>query len=202
MGDSWSGPVKQDWRNRNRIKTPWGTRWLTVPCGSHGRRLINQVELPDPRWQHDHWEAISRAYSRTPFFAEYRDFFAELYLGKQWERLAEMNRAFVTGICRELLGVETRFRDSTDYDLHGAKTDRLLDLLGQEGAAVYLTGPTARNYLDEHAFRDQGVDVEWMDYGGYEEYAQLFPPFEHGVTVLDLIFNEGPNARNLLKSSA
>jgi hypothetical protein len=75
----------------------------------------------------------------------------------------------------------------------------LLDICTQAGATTYLSGPSARGYLDEAGFRTAGVQVEWMDYGGYREYPQLHPPFEHGVTILDLLFNTGSAARGYLK---
>ena len=186
--------TKSDWRNRNRVKTAQGVRWLTVPCGSPGKRLIDQVELRDPGWQRTHWEIISQAYARAPFFGYFRPFFEDLYLGRRWYSLAEMNRAFVKKICREILGITTVFRDSTEFHLRSNKTARLLDLLHQAETGSYLSGPAARDYLEEGAFRDQGIALEWMDYSGYPAYPQLHGSFEHRVTVLDLLFNVGADA--------
>lgn len=186
--------TKNDWRDRNRIKTSQGTRWLNVPCGRHGKRLINQVELHDPTWQRDHWKTITQAYSRAPFYANYRAFFEELYLGRRWDMLFEMNRAFVTGICQEILGIETIFRDSSEFCLKGTRTDRLLDLLEQEGTERYLSGPAARSYIDERAFLDRGIALDWMDYSGYPIYPQRHGPFEHRVSILDLLFHVGADA--------
>ncbi len=184
----------RDWRNRNRIKTAQGLRWLTVPCGSCRSRLINQVALHDPGWQEVHWNTLSRAYARAPFFADYRDFFEALYLGRRWRSLSEMNRTFITRICREILGIRTSFRDSTEFDLTAAKADRLLELLEQIGADSYLSGPAARDYLDTRLFEERGIAVEWMDYDGYPAYPQLHGPFEHRVTLLDLLFHVGDDA--------
>lgn len=186
--------TKNDWRNRNRIKTSHGTQWLTVPCGSSGSRNIDQVELRDPRWQRTHWKTISQAYARAPHFPTYRDFFAELYLGRRWNTLCELNHAFVESICREILHIETRFRSSSDYELPTGRNERLLDLLVQVDADRYLSGPTAAKYIDEPSFQDRGIGIDWMDYSGYPIYPQLHGGFEHQVTVLDLLFHVGADA--------
>ena len=70
----------------------------------------------------------------------------------------------------------------------------------QAGANEYLSGPTARGYLDEELFRSEGIALRYMDYSGYAEYEQLYPPFEPRVSVIDLIFNKGPGAGKYLKS--
>lgn len=184
----------RDWRNRNRIKTAQGLRWLTVPCGSHRSRLINQVDLQDPGWQESHWETLSRAYAQAPFFDDYRAFFEALYLGNRWHTLSRMNQTFIESICRDILGIQTLFRDSTEFDLTASKADRLLELLEQIGADRYLSGPSARDYIDTRVFRDRGITVDWVDYEGYPAYPQLHGPFEHRVTLLDLLFHVGDDA--------
>ncbi len=80
------------------------------------------------------------------------------------------------------------------------QTEKLLGICQQAGADVYLSGPAAKEYFDEAVSEEMGISVEWMDYSGYTVYGQLYSPFEHGVTILDLIFNEGPNATNYMKS--
>ena len=82
----------------------------------------------------------------------------------------------------------------------GGQTERLVDLCKQVGATRYLSGPSARDYLDEGLFAREGIEVTYIDYTGYPEYRQLHPPFEHGVSILDLLFNEGPNASSFMKS--
>jgi hypothetical protein len=100
-----------------------------------------------------------------------------------------------------MLEIKTIIRDSREFVLADGKSERLLALNQDLGATTYLSGPAAKDYLDESIFTAAGINVEWMDYSGYAEYNQLFPPFEHGVSVIDLIFNEGENAKNFLKSS-
>ena len=105
-----------------------------------------------------------------------------------------MNQALVRHIASEFLGITTQFAESQALPLEGRKQDRLLDLLVACHAKVYISGPAARAYVDADRFEAAGIELVWKDYGGYPEYPQRHPPFEHGVTVLDLLFNVGPDA--------
>jgi hypothetical protein len=112
--------------------------------------------------------------------------------------LSKINYIFLKSIC-EYLGITTKISRSIDYKLSEGKTERLVDLCLQANATHYLSGPSAQNYIDKKIFDEKQIVLEWMDYSNYKEYAQLNPNFEHGVSVLDLIFNEGLNSRNFLK---
>jgi len=186
--------TSRDWRSRNRIKAAGGTHWLTVPAGANRNRLICEVALDDPAWQEKHWKTLCHSYSRAPFFRQYAPFFEELYLGQAWANLSEMNQSMTQRIARELLGIRTTFTDSRSYAAQGAKLDRIIDLLRLSGATSYLSGPLAANYLEPPKFAALGMDLQLKDYTDYPEYPQLYPPFEHAVSVLDLIFNAGPRA--------
>lgn len=186
--------TKGDWRNRNRFKTSGGPRWLSIPVGASEHRRICDVQLPGPAWARDHWRRLREAYRHAPFFPEYREYFEDLYLGRRWNGLAEMNQAFIMGISGQLLGVTATFRRSDEFDLRESKGARVLELLRKIGATEYVSGPAARQYITDGAFVDAGVTVVWKDYSGYPEYAQLHPPFDHHVTVLDLLFHTGPRA--------
>lgn len=186
--------TKGDWRNRNKIKTPKGPEWLTVPCGTSEHRLICDVELASTDWQRKHWNLIQTHYLKTPFFKQYRAFFEEIYLGRPWANLSEMNQYVIKAISIELLGIAVKFDDSRRYDLKSAKANRVIELLKKSGATTYLSGPAAKSYLDESAFATEGICLEWMSYADYPEYPQLHPPFDHGVSILDLLFNTGPDA--------
>jgi len=197
--------TKEDWRSRNRIKTQAGPKWLTVPCGSKLNRLICEVQLQDHRWQRKHWSMVRHNYAKAPHFKDYREFFEEFYLGRNWKTLAELNQSLITRVSRELLGSTTEFADSRDYDLGREKSrdERWLELLHRVGTRNFVLGPSARNYLDEARqaeIESGGIRLVWMDYSNYPEYHQLFPPFEHHVSIVDLILNEGPNAGKFMKS--
>ncbi|RPH94412.1 hypothetical protein EHM69_07525 [candidate division KSB1 bacterium] len=192
--------TKNDWRNRNLIKTQNGMQWLTIPVqhGSLSQR-IRDTKVADNRWPKKHWNAISGSYARAPYFMEYREWFEELYLGCTEEHISQINYRFITAICG-LLGIPTKISWSWDYNLSEGKTERLVDLCRQTGSNIYISGPAAREYIQEDLFREAGVELRWMDYSGYPEYRQLFGPFVHGVSVIDLILNEGPNAVKFMTS--
>jgi len=191
-----------DWRNRNRIKTPHGTQWLTIPirhASRHGQR-IDEAEVADPRWAERHWRTLAQSYARAPWFHRYRDRFEALYRETADEPLlSQVNRRFIDAICHEL-GITTTISSSAEYGIPGDGSERVLALCLASGAERYLSGPRARAYLDEAAFSDAGVTIAYMDYSGYPEYPQVHPPFDHHVTGLDLLFNAGPDAPRYLKS--
>ena len=124
-----------------------------------------------------------------------------LYLGSHESFLSQINYAFLTAICK-ILGIDTRITWSDEYTSVEGKTERLVNICKQAGATTYISGPAARDYIDQTLFNDENISLEYMDYSSYPEYRQLFPPFEHGVSIIDLIFNEGPDARKYMKSFA
>jgi hypothetical protein len=194
--------TKNDWRNRNRIKTAQGVAWLTIPVEHSGRfgQRIDEVHVAGDRWRLKHWRSIVQSYGSAPFFAAYRDRLEALY-AESTERLSEVNRRFLEVLC-ELLGVRTRISSSTDYAAVNGRTERLVEICRVLGAETYLSGPAARDYLDESLFAATGISVEYIDYSDYPEYPQLHPPFEHRVSVVDLLFAVGPEAPRYLKFGA
>ncbi len=191
--------TKNDWRNRNRIKTPAGTEWLTVPVGSDINRRIRDVELPlNSPWPKKHWKTLVQNYRKAPCFEEVASLVEPLYRQESFTRLSTLNRAFIEVIC-SYLGIATRLSNSWDYRLSGEKTERLVSLCLQAGAEEYLTGPSAKGYLDEALFEERGIRVTWFDYGGYPPYPQLWGDFVHEVSVIDLLFNCGREAPRYMK---
>ncbi|MCK9482633.1 MAG: WbqC family protein [Bacteroidia bacterium] len=192
--------TKNDWRNRNKLKTSQGMQWVTIPVRQDGlEQKIKDTKVSSKNWNIKHWRTISQSYSKSKFFSDYKDIFEELYLGCNEEYLSEINYKFISAI-NTILGIQTKIRWSSEFELVEGQTEKLLGICKQAGATNYLSGPAAKGYFDEELARQEGIQVEWMHYSGYPEYDQLHPPFEHGVSVLDLIFNKGSNARNFLKS--
>ena len=186
--------TKNDWRNRNKIKVAGGTSWLTIPVSACSGELIGDVGLSDRRWAGKHWKSFVQYYSRAPYFKYYRSFFEQTFLGERWDNLSQLNQSLIQHVAREFLGIKTEFRDSREYNATGAKLERLLDLLSKSGAGRYVSGPAAKDYIDEEAFIQAGVELVFKDYSGYPEYSQFHPPFDHSVSVLDLLFHVGPDA--------
>ncbi len=184
----------RDWRTRNVVKTANGLHWITVPVGADRHRRIFEVSIPSPDWQARHWAILQQNYGKCPHFARYRPWLEHVYRGTTWTSLSELNQSTIRHIAREFLGITTEFADSRSFAAEGRKLDRLLDIVRKAGATSYLSGPAARDYIAPERFAEIGVELRWKDYAGYPEYPQRFPPFEHGVSVLDLLFNVGPDA--------
>jgi len=193
--------TKNDWRNRNRIKTANGLQWLTVPVSVKDRlhSRIDEVQVANDSWRIKHWRAIRENYCRTPFFADYKDSFEKFYMEETEKNLSCVNSALIKMIC-SLLGITTRIRSSNEFTLGDDRNHRLVQICEQLGANQYLSGQAASAYLDLELFNEKGINVVWADYSCYSEYQQRFPPFEHRVTVLDLLFNVGPRSRDFLCS--
>jgi hypothetical protein len=186
--------TKNDWRNRNRIKTVRGLTWLTIPVGTDEHRLINQVLLPAGReWRGKHWRMLVQSYEKAPHFLHYETFFREMYAGGPWRTLSELNQFLIKTIARDFLGITTEFVDSTSFKLTSQKQNRVFELLKAVGATTYISGPAAKSYLDPARFAREGIELIWKDYSGYPEYPQPHPPFEHAVSIVDLLFCTGPD---------
>ena len=193
--------TRRDWRNRNKIKTSNGLAWLTIPVEVKGKyfQKINETKITDKDWGKQHWNSIRHSYSKCPFFADYKNIFEELYVNCDEELLSFINYRFII-VINKILGITTKISWSNDYELVDGKTERLVGLCKSAGATDYLSGPAAKDYIVEDFFEKENIKLHWMDYSGYPEYDQKYPPFEHGVSILDLIFNEGPNFQKYMKS--
>ena len=194
--------TRRDWRNRNKVKGPNGPQWLSIPVGVKGKYLqkINETLVRDHGWARKHWQTLRGFYAKSPFFKDYADELEALYTrAGEMDRLSEINYVFINAINR-WLGITTLIKWSSDYVLVDGKSERLLGICKDTDAATYVSGPAARGYLDAQLFAAEGVQIEWMDYSDYPEYPQVHGPFEHSVTVLDLLFQCGPNAPRMMKS--
>ncbi|MBC7602568.1 MAG: WbqC family protein [Ramlibacter sp.] len=192
--------TRRDWRNRNQIKTPQGVQWLTVPVRVKGKydQKIRDTEIDGSDWAVAHWKALAQNYARAPHFAEIAVWLEPLYRTASYTHLSELNRRFIEVVCA-YLEIDTVISDSRDYPLLEGKTERLADLCAQAGGTEYVSGPSARDYVDESVFENSGIKLTWFDYAGYPEYPQLWGEFAHSVTVLDLLFNCGKDAGRFMR---
>ena len=193
--------TRRDWRNRNQIKTRDGVKWLTVPVEVKGKyfQKINETRISEPDWGEKHWSTIKHNYSKAKYFSEYKNIFEELYLNDKEEFLSIVNFKFISAVC-EILGIKTKMRWSGEFKLLEEKTERLVDICRTAGATDYYSGPAAKAYMNEELFEKENIKIHYFDYSGYPVYDQLYGEFTHAVSILDLIFNEGPNATNFMKS--
>ncbi len=188
---------KGSWRNRNLIKTPSGPKWLTVPVQKKGlnKLRIDQVSLSNNTWQLEHLSKLENSYRSAPYWNHYRPLLADLYETQEWGNLSKMNQLFTRRIAKELDICSTDIINAGDLNLAECSdsTSRLINILTCLDADTYISGPSAKNYLDTGLLKAAGLTTVWKEYK-YPDYPQLYPPFEHGVSVLDLLFNIGPGA--------
>jgi hypothetical protein len=191
--------TRRDWRNRNKIKTSNGTQWLTIPVDVKGKyfQKINETKISDKGWTVNHWQQIKQNYAKAKNFKKYKDIFEELYLSCKEEYLSEINHKFIIAI-NQILEIKTKIRFSSEFEIYGDQTEKLINICKQCNTTVYISGPAAKTYFDEQLAKKENIQIKWMNYDNYKEYEQLYPPFEHGVTILDLILNT--DAKKFMKS--
>jgi hypothetical protein len=182
---------KHGWRNRNRIKSPNGPLWLTVPVLNKGKFKQTNLEVEiDNRqpWARKHIATIRQLYARAPCLGTYLPRLEEL-LCAGWSNLVELDVAVIELIC-EWLHVKRKMLRSSQLAVPGAKSERLMKICQHLGAKHYLSGDSARDYLDIGLFSANGISVEWQEYK-HPIYPQLHGAFIPYLSVLDLLLNVG-----------
>ncbi|MCE3268197.1 MAG: hypothetical protein K0R49_449 [Burkholderiales bacterium] len=192
--------TKRDWRTRNQIKTANGLLWLIVPVkkSPRGTKIfeINISQIED--WQENHYQNIVNAYKKSPYFHDYVSLLEKIYLKQKWVNLSEFN-IYVTKLICEILGIKTKFINSKDLLTSGNKDDKLIEICKNVGADFYLSGPAAKDYINNQKFVDAKIQLAYINYN-YPMYKQLYGEFNHYVTVLDLLLNCGEDSVNYIKN--
>ncbi|MEM4313263.1 MAG: WbqC family protein [Thermoplasmata archaeon] len=195
--------TRRDWRNRNLIKTSQGIKWLTIPVEVKGKffQKIRDTKVRDKKWVKDHLKTLQFNYAKARCFKEVFPLLEELYLqAEKLDYLSEINFLFLQKISDYLNIKKTiKFCWEYPYDIEKDKNQRLIEICKLANATDYYSGPAARNYIDIELFKQNHINVHWLDYSGYKEYEQLYPPFEHGVSIIDLLLNMGKESKNYLK---
>jgi len=192
--------TRRDWRSRNKIKTAQGPIWLTVPVlfSQAEPTAVNQTRIDySSNWRTKHLRSVEQSYSAAPFFKNYFDKYAEC-INRDADTISKLNQTLIRWICGEL-AITTELIDSQMLSPQGQKTDRLLDILSKVGATTYISGPAAKDYIENDKFKTKSIGLQYKTYV-YKPYPQLYGEFEGSVTVLDLLFNCGPESRSFLSS--
>lgn len=186
---------KRGWRNRNRIKTSTGPIWLSIPVFNRGAQTehipINDIRIVwDRPWNQEHWNSIRLAYCKAQYFAQYAELVEEFY-AKKPEMLADFTIETTIALARAIGIDRTRFlRSSQIAGIEGIKTDRLISILKKVEATHYISGPSAKDYIENEKFTEAGITLEYIQYD-YPEYPQLYPPFDPQVSIIDTLFTMG-----------
>jgi len=189
--------VRRSWQRRNKIKVPGGDfTWLTVPVEKDFGQEIREVEIKDNDWQEKHWKSIRHSYANAPYFDEYGSVFEDIY-EQDWESLLELDVTIIDEVV-DLLGIDdTEFVYSSDLDIEGEKTDRLLSVLDEIGADEYISGPAAEDYMEVEKFERESIDLYWHRFD-HPEYPQQHGEFVSHLSVIDLLFNMGEDSLELI----
>lgn len=186
---------KHGWRNRNQIKTAQGKHWLTIPV--HSKGVTGGISIQDVRidsskpWAKTHLKSLLTAYNKAPFFRQYMPLLESMYEARHDEFLADFTIETTVTLARTLGITSVQFMRSSDLrDITGQKTDRIINILKQVNATHYISGPSARDYIELEKFEEAGITLEYMEYH-YPEYPQLYPPYDPYVSILDLLFMVG-----------
>ncbi|NEN23403.1 WbqC family protein [Cryomorpha ignava] len=194
--------TKRDWRNRNKIKTPNGLIWLTIPVNVKGNyyQKISETRISEPGWAKKHLRSIELNYKKAACFDSVFPIIESWYNEvENFEFLSEVSHFFLENVCNQF-GIQTQLVNSSKYDIKGSKTDALISVLEQIGNVdTYISGPAAKDYMEMDEFAKRNIEVEWMNYGAYPAYRQLHNGFEHRVSIIDLVLNSGFNRDLILQ---
>lgn len=195
--------TKNDWRNRNLIKSKMGLQWLTIPVETRHKSLqkINQAKVVPTNWAQKHLLTIKHNYAKAAYYKYYLPFFEDLYNNCKYRYLVDVNSYFLANICN-LLDIKTTIVQSSDYDLKSAdKSERLVEMCNKINVTDYYSGPAARSYIKDELFNEANIDLHYLDYSNFPAYKQLYLPFLHEVSILDVILNNGSEAKNFINKS-
>ena len=187
-----------EWQNRNRIKTPNGVQWLTVPVHHSQGEQIWDIRIDNLKpWRRKHAQALATNYARSPYAAQYANDLEVIY-SEDWQRLAELNHALI-GLLTGWLGIDTPTLCSSELDYAGRATEALISICKEVGADTYLSGPGGRDYLETERFAAEGLTLLFHDVE-HPVYEQPFGEFVPGLSAVDLCFNCGPQSLALIQA--
>jgi hypothetical protein len=188
---------KNEWQNRNRIRTASGWQWLTVPVTYSFGDRIRQVSVNTAeKWREKHGKSLYYNYSKAEYFRKYYPIFEEAF-SREWEKLAELNVFFIRELAA-VIGIDTQVVFSSGIETRASATGRLVEICSAFGADVYLSGQGGADYLDEELFAEAGIELEYQSYSP-AEYDQVYKPFIPGLSVADMLFCTGPGCLKTIR---
>jgi hypothetical protein len=189
---------KNEWQNRNRIKTAQGWQWLTVPVIHRLSQKIYEVKINNTvAWGKKHLQALITNYSKAAFFKEHIAFFEQTY-AQEWSSLVDINIHIIHYLAKALGLSDKKLVRASGYELRDEATERLIDLCKHLRGDVYLSGKDGPKYLNLALFEKEGIQVIFQDYQ-HPRYPQLYGDFEPYLSAIDLLFNCGSEGLSILK---
>jgi hypothetical protein len=195
--------TRRDWRNRNRIVQNGKAHWLTIPVATKGAydAAVNTIAIADNSWARKHWASIRHAYAKAPYFRDFAALLEVTYAqAAELVLLSKVNELFLRTLSSALELTTEFLRAEHIARLSDTPTGRLVEICLARGATTYVSGPAAKSYIEHAQFKKAGIALAYASYDGYPIYDQAMEPFEHGVSMLDVMFRCGPEARKNLKT--
>jgi hypothetical protein len=190
----------RSWQHRNRIRAGDSFQWLTVPVLVKGRRdqRIDEVEIDGTRpWQRKHLQAIVHGYARAPWLSEHRPWLEQIYENPP-ARLRDLNRRIIE-VFAHRLGIRTPTCYSSELDVGGSRVEHLIGICRALDASEYLSPLGSSEYIeDDNRFPGAGIELRYQHYE-HPVYRQGFEGFISHLSALDLLLNEGPASRDVLR---
>lgn len=188
---------KNEWQNRNQVKTAQGKQWLTVPVQYHFPEKINEVKVNNQvNWQKKQQHTLEINYSKAKYYDQYTYILKDV-LTSVWETIDKLN-IFVVAKIAEALGIKTTIVRSSDLGIASLKTQRLIDICRKFNADTYIAGEGGEQYMETDLFDRQGIKVEFQQYK-HPVYPQLYGEFISHLSIIDLLFNCGDKSLEILK---
>jgi hypothetical protein len=188
---------KNEWQNRNRIRTAQGWQWISVPVLNQFTQQIKDVRINSRvRWKKKHFHALLYNYAKSHYFKEHRPFFERTY-NRDWQYLLDINTHVVKYLV-SALGINTEIVIASNLNVRNHPTERLIDICKALGADTYLAGIGGYKYMDMERFKQAGIEVIFQDFK-HRTYSQLFGTFEPFMSVVDLLFNHGKESLNIIR---
>lgn len=190
---------KNDWDNRNKIRTSEGDMWLTVPVLHKFGEKLNEIKISkNEDWNKKHLKAIQINYQKAPFFEKYWKDIKDI-IDQDWEKLIELNLALIQYF-NSKLKITNKMIKSSDLKINVQGSEKLLKICQILNADTYLSGELGKNYLKEEIFHDSDIKIIYEKFI-HPKYSQVYKPFIPNLSVIDLLFNEGDNASDIIQKS-
>lgn len=194
--------TKQSWQQRNRIKTANGVQWLTVPIlwrGHSGQKILDVKINQAYKYKEKHIKTITQSYCKAPFFNLYVEEFSNIFV-EPYQKICKLNIDLIVWLCKKL-GMETTFIRSSELEINGDKVERLINICRAFDADCYLSPPGSREYIEENnLFISNNIELMYHNFQ-HPHYSQLHGDFVPYLSVIDLIFNEGPNSLDIIRNA-
>ncbi len=188
---------KNEWQNRNKIRTPDEWQWITVPVEYSFGQKIEDIRINNrSNWRKKHIKSLSLNYSKAEYFSKYFGIFEKI-LSREWVSLCDLN-VYVINEFRKVLGIGSDIIKSSGLGINTSSTRRLVDICKDLGGDTYISGPGGRDYLEENIFEENGIKLIYQAYE-HPEYKQVYKGFYPYMSVIDLLFCEGPGSLDKIK---